>query len=122
MTRERSDSLLIVRRVAPDVVLLGFLEPQEPALGDSDYALELGPGPRERLSWPQVRDLVYVAAETRATDVFYAPPFGVEIQGVRFPDGASGERLIGNDKKRARLVRVSWVSVGPDGIAVSKPH
>src|SRR6202035_4882064 len=91
MTRDRACSVFIVRRVAPAEVLLGLLEPDAlPTADNEDWSLVLGPAPRKQLNWRQVRKLVYAAAEPRATDLFYAPPFGSVINGALVPDGTVG--------------------------------
>jgi hypothetical protein len=117
MTRDRGSSVLIVRRVAAAELLLGLLEPRGPAAGDEDYSLVLGPARSERLSWRQVRKLVYVATEPRATDLFYAPPSGATVDRILVRDGTVGSDPI----LKLAHPRVTWLTVGPEGIAVSAP-
>jgi hypothetical protein len=125
MTRSRGDSVLIVRRVAPAEILLGFLDPGPPEGNgnDQDYSLVLGTSRKERLSWPQVGKLVYVTTEPRPTDYFYAPPFGSTIEArdpfhrVLVRDGAVGSETL------VKLVHahVAWLTVDPEHVTVSAP-
>jgi hypothetical protein len=123
MTRNRGNSVLFVRRVAPAEVLLGLLEPAEgpPRYEEDDYSLVLGPARGERLSWPQVRKLAYEAAELRATDYVYAPPFGTVINRALLPDGTTVGKSLLRIPRFAGPVSVSWLTVGPGRIAVSPP-
>jgi len=119
MTRDRGSSLLLVRRAATAKLLLGLLEPLGPAAyGDEDYSLVLGPAAGERLSWTQVRRLAYVNVEVRATDSFYAPPFGATVGRALVNDGA-----VGSEPFVQKLVhpRVAWIAVGPEDVALSPP-
>jgi hypothetical protein len=125
LTRPRSDSVLIVRRLAPTEILLGFLEP---AAGprrseEDDYSLVLGSDRAEQLSWPEVRKLSYTAIEPHPSDYFYAPPFGSRMEATgSIPFVLVRDGAVGSDPL-ARLVRphVAWLKVSPERVAVSAP-
>jgi hypothetical protein len=128
MTRDRWSSLLVVRRVAPAEVLLGFLEPPGgPARSEEDdYSLVLGPDRGDRLSWPRVRKLAYAVSEPLDNDYYYAPPFGSVISGVLVADGTLGSHVLHVLevlKTAAPLPRprFAWLTLTPDGAAVAAP-
>jgi hypothetical protein len=98
LTTARTDSVLLIRRDAPDTVLLGIPEWSGGRLHEEDeWALVLGPAKAEHLDAGQVRSLPFVAVTRRTTDLLYAPPF----QAAPYPP------------------RVTWLAVSTKGFALS---
>jgi hypothetical protein len=115
LTIARWQAVLVVRRVAPDALLLGI--PEWWKVGTNfETSLVVGKEWGEKMREMQARRLRFVAWEERSTDSFYDPPFFMadRLAPYRKASRATGRRI---SEIPDLPERVAWLSVTSGGLA-----
>jgi hypothetical protein len=112
VTLARRQAVLVVRRVAPDALLLGIPEWWKVG-GGIETSLVVGKGWGESTREQRARALRFVATETRSTDAHYDPPFFLAARLAPLGRAAGGPLSSVPELPE----RVAWLRVTRDGLA-----